>query len=442
MAITVDTNYLGDFISHSDISELRSELSRACTAIADGSGSGADFLGWRDLPFKSDVEELTRIKKAADRIRNDSDVLVVVGIGGSYLGSRAVLEFLGSQLFNEQSPLKVYFAGNNISGDYLNRIISLCDGKRVSVNIVSKSGTTTEPALAFRALKGLIEKQCGKLEAARRIYATTDCARGTLKSLADREGYECFVIPDDVGGRFSVLTAVGLLPLAAAGFDIDELLTGAAQAARDYADDTQGNPVNLYACARTALYRRGKAVETLACFEPSFAMFSEWWKQLFGESEGKEQKGLMPTSVIFSTDLHSMGQYIQDGARIMFETFLHFAQPISDFMIDPLPGDFDGLNYLAGSGMSRVNDFAMKGTILAHTEGGVPCLMIGADRICERTAGELIYFFERACAVSGYMLGVNPFNQPGVEGYKRNMFALLGKPGFEDLKATLEKKIK
>lgn len=441
MPVSVNTDYLRGFLEEGALEALSKEVAQAAAKLQNGGGAGAEFLGWRDLPLNIDAVELERVKAAARRIREDSDVLIVVGIGGSYLGARAVIELLGSQYFNDFSPLKIYFAGNSISGDSLKRALALCEGKRVSVNVVSKSGTTTEPALAFRAFKGVLEERYGKREAAKRIYATTDKNRGTLKSLADREGYECFIIPDDVGGRFSVLTPVGLLPIAAAGFDIDALLAGAAGAAGEYANGEMSNECNRYAAARTALYRSGKSVETLACFEPAFTMFAEWFKQLYGESEGKGGSGLMPTSVIFSTDLHSMGQYIQDGARVMFETFVRFKNAPNDLTVTSEREDFDGLNYLGGRTMSYINDCAMRGTLLAHVSGGVPCLIIEADGINERAAGELIYFFERACAISGYMLGVNPFDQPGVESYKKNMFALLGKPGFEELRAELEKKL-
>ncbi len=442
MAIRLNSAYLDGFVSEADFEAMAPAMREVCAKLANGTGAGNDYIGWRDLPVDYDKEEFARIKAAARRIRETSDVLVVIGIGGSYLGARAVIEMLGSQFFNEFSPLKVYFAGNNISGDYLNHILKLCEGKRLSVNVVSKSGTTTEPALAFRVFKKLLEDRYGKEEAAKRIYATTDRARGTLKSLADAAGYETFVIPDDVGGRYSVLTAVGLLPIAAAGFDIDKLMLGAQTARSQFSNDLPDNPVNRYAMARNILYNQGKRVETLSCFEPAFTLFAEWWKELYGESEGKDKKGLMPTSVIFSTDLHSMGQYIQDGSRVLFETFVAFQNPASDFTVAEEPGDFDGLNYLGGRTMSFVNKNAQSGTILAHVEGGVPCMVVEADRIDEQNIGELIYFFERSCAVSGYLLGINPFNQPGVESYKRNMFALLGKPGFEKEREQLIQKIK
>ncbi len=442
MSVKLNTAYLEGFVTKEELDGMRGDLQRACAQLANGSGAGNDFIGWRDLPTNYDKEEFDRIKTAAKRIRETSDVLVVIGIGGSYLGARAVIELLGGQYFNEFSPLKVLFAGNSISGDALNAVLRQLDGKRVSLNVVSKSGTTTEPAIAFRVLKKYMEDRYGKAEAAKRIYATTDKARGTCKQLADREGYESFVIPDDVGGRFSVLTAVGLLPIAAAGFDIDALMRGARDAQHSYANDDPSTPCNAYAAARNALYRKGKAVETLSCFEPAFTMFAEWWKQLYGESEGKDHKGIMPTSVIFSTDLHSMGQFIQDGARILFETFVEFQSAKNDLVIEEDAENLDGLNFVAGKAMSYVNKNAQSGTILAHIEGGVPCMVIEVDQRNEYNVGELIYFFERACAVSGYMLGVNPFNQPGVESYKRNMFALLGKPGYESEREALVKKIK
>ncbi|MEG2938910.1 MAG: glucose-6-phosphate isomerase [Oscillospiraceae bacterium] len=442
MAVKINSAYLDGFVSKSDFNAVSGNLKAACLQLADGTGIGNDYIGWRDLPSDYNTDEFTRIKAAAQKIRSDSDVLVVIGIGGSYLGARAVIEMLGSQFFNEFSPLKIYFAGNNISGDYLNHIVKLCEGKRLSVNIVSKSGTTTEPALAFRVFKKILEERYGKQEAAERIYATTDRARGTLKGLSDNEGYQTFVIPDDIGGRYSVLTAVGLLPIAAAGFDIDKLMCGARAAQEKFSNDLPDNPTNIYACVRNILYNKGKRVETLSCFEPAFSLFSEWWKQLFGESEGKDKKGLMPTSVIFSTDLHSMGQFIQDGSRVMLETVVEFKKPASDFTVDMEAEDFDGLNYLGGKTMSYVNKNAQSGTILAHVEGEVPCMVVEVDEIDELNIGELIYFFERACAVSGYMLKINPFNQPGVESYKKNMFALLGKPGFESEREQLIKRIK
>ncbi len=442
MPIKLITKYLNTFTDERELSSASDEVKKACEFLRKKNGAGSDFLGWSTLPFDYDKDEFARIKAAAKRIRETSDVLVVIGIGGSYLGARAVTELLSGGFLNETSPLKVYFAGNNISGDYLNRIVRLCEGKRVSVNIISKSGTTTEPALAFRVFKDLLEARYGKKEAATRIYATTDKARGTLKGLSDKEGYETFVVPDDVGGRYSVLTAVGLLPIAAAGFDIDKLMAGARGAAERYDSDGLDNDCNVYAAYRNILYRKGKGAELMACYEPSFALFNEWYKQLFGESEGKDKKGILPTSVIFSTDLHSMGQYVQDGARILFETVVKFKKTLSDYTVVKENEDFDGLNYLAGKSMREINDTACDATILAHNEGGVPCMVIEVDAIDETNVGELIFFFERACAISGYILGVNPFNQPGVESYKKNMFALLGKPGYEAERQNLLNKLK
>ena len=442
MAITLNAAYLDGFVTKEDFSAAQANMKNACAFLSNGSGAGSDFLGWRDLPGDYDKAEFARIKKAAAKIRSDSDVLVVIGIGGSYLGARAVIELLGGQYFNTFSPLQVLYAGNSISGDALNAVLRQCEGKRVSLNLVSKSGTTTEPAIAFRVLRRMMEERYGKAEAAKRIYATTDKARGTCKQLADAAGYETFVIPDDIGGRYSVLTPVGLLPIAAAGFDIDALMAGAAQARADYANDRADNPSNVYAMARNILYNKGKTAETLSCFEPSFTLFAEWWKQLFGESEGKDKKGLMPTSVIFSTDLHSMGQFIQDGARMLFETFVSFGQAKNDLTVQTEADNFDGLNFVGGKTMSEVCRSAQNGTILAHVEGGVPCMVVGVPDRSEHSVGEMIYFFERSCAVSGYMLGINPFNQPGVESYKKNMFALLGKPGYESERENLLRKIK
>ena len=390
-----------------------------------------------------DKEEFARIKAAAARIRSDSDVLVVIGIGGSYLGARAVIEAVKGAMYNctVQDGPQIFFAGNSISPAYLQDILDCCRGKRVSVNIISKSGTTTEPALAFRVFKKYLEDTVGAEEARRRIYATTDRARGTLKQLADAEGWETFVVPDDVGGRYSVLTAVGLLPIACAGCDIDALMKGAADAMAEYSVLSPDNACYRYAAARNILYRKGKAVELMACYEPNFTMMNEWYKQLYGESEGKDQKGLMPTSVVFSTDLHSMGQFVQDGARIMFETVVDIKKPTRDLFIERSADNFDGLDFLADQNMSVVNHKALEGTVLAHTDGGVPNILLELDSLSEYDLGGLIYFFERACAVSGYLLGVNPFDQPGVESYKKNMFALLGKPGYEDRKAELEAKL-
>lgn len=445
MAIEFKTSYAKDFIRENDLPGLAAQVAAAHSAVAERSGLGNDFLGWVTLPEDYDKEEFARIKAAAKKIQSDTDILIVIGIGGSYLGARAAIEFLKGPFYNalrENAP-EIYFAGNSISGSYLSDIMALCRGKRVSVNIISKSGTTTEPAVAFRVLRKYLEEQYGEEEAAKRIYCTTDKARGTLKKLADEKGYECFVVPDDVGGRFSVLTAVGLLPIAAAGADIDKLMAGAAKAAKRYSEpDLQKNDCYLYAALRNAFYRRGKSVELLVSYEPRFAMMAEWFKQLFGESEGKDQKGLFPASVIFSTDLHSMGQFVQDGSRLMFETVVTFKESDKDLVIEEDADNGDGLNFLAGKPMSFVNEKAFEGTVLAHTDGGVPNFVITLDKPDEDNLGQLIYFFEKACAISGYLLGVNPFDQPGVESYKKNMFALLGKPGYEAQKAELEARLK
>ena len=445
MAVKFNSNYAADFIRENDLKGLESQVAAAHETVNAKSGLGNDFLGWVDLPVNYDKEEFARIKAAAAKIRKDTDILIVIGIGGSYLGARAAIEFLKGPYYNQlrDGAPEIYFAGNSISGAYLSDIMALCRGKRVSVNIISKSGTTTEPAVAFRVLRDYLEKEYGEQEAARRIYCTTDKARGTLKKLADEKGYECFVVPDDVGGRFSVLTAVGLLPIAAAGADIDALMAGAAKGMKKFNEaDMYKNDCYLYAALRNAFYRKGKSVELLVSYEPRFTMMSEWFKQLFGESEGKDNKGLFPASVTFSTDLHSMGQFIQDGSRIMFETVVTFGESDKDITIEEDKDNGDGLNFLAGKKMSYVNSKAFEGTVLAHTDGGVASLVINVDKPDEENLGELIYFFEKACAVSGYMLGVNPFDQPGVESYKKNMFALLGKPGYEDRKAELEARLK
>lgn len=444
MALEFNYNYAKNFISKNDLVGLGAQVQVAHDMLHSKTGLGNDFLGWVDLPYSYDKEEFDRIKKAAQKIKEDTDVLIVIGIGGSYLGARAAIEFLKSPYYNslKTDTPEIYFAGNSISGSALNELLTLCKGKRVSVNIISKSGTTTEPAIAFRVFREYLEKEYGEDEAAKRIYCTTDKARGTLKALADDKGYECFVIPDDVGGRFSVLTAVGLLPIAVAGADIDALMQGAADAAKDYSVcDLEKNPCYCYAALRNAFYRKGKEVELLVSYEPRFTMMAEWFKQLFGESEGKDNKGLFPAAVTFSTDLHSMGQYIQDGRRIMFETVVNIGDCGSDIVIKKDETDGDGLNFLAGKTMSFINEKAFEGTVLAHTDGGVPNLVINLSAADEKNLGRLIYFFEKACAISGYMLGVNPFDQPGVESYKKNMFALLGKPGYEDEKAALEARL-
>lgn len=444
MSLNFSSAYAKDFIRENDTKGLLGQVSDAHKKINEKSGLGNDFLGWVDLPCNYDKEEFARIKAAAKKIQSDTDVLIVIGIGGSYLGARAAIEFLKGPYYNtvRDGVPEIYFSGNSISGSTLADLLKICEGKRVSVNIISKSGTTTEPAVAFRVFRKLLEERYGEQEAAKRIYCTTDKARGTLKALADEKGYECFVVPDDVGGRFSVLTAVGLLPIAAAGCDIDALMAGAQAAAKDYnAENIDKNPCYQYAALRNAFYRKGKSVELLVSYEPRFTMMAEWFKQLFGESEGKDNKGLFPASVTFSTDLHSMGQFVQDGSRIMFETVVTIGDSGSDVVIEKEDNDGDGLNFLAGKTMSFVNQKAFEGTVLAHTDGGVPNLVISIDKADEENLGRLIYFFEKACAVSGYLLGVNPFDQPGVESYKKNMFALLGKPGYEDMKAELEARL-
>ena len=436
--INYNTGYLKGFVSEEEMAAIRSEVSDASRILREGTGAGNDFLGWRDLPAVFDKEEYTRIKEAAKRVRANSDVFIVIGIGGSYLGARAVLEMILGEMHNELCRPRVYFAGNSISSADLSDLLEICENSEVSLNVISKSGTTTEPAVAFRALRNYMIERYGEEEASKRIIATTDSARGTLKKLSDEQGYETFVVPDDVGGRFSVLTAVGLLPLAVAGIDTDALLQGAA----DYRnridlDDSLDNPSNLYAAVRNILYRKGKNVEVLSCFEPRFRMMGEWYKQLFGESEGKDKKGIYPSSALFTTDLHSMGQYIQDGSRFLFETLVSFINTGSRLAVNREDVDFDGLNYLAGRALESINQVASDATLRAHVEGGVPCSIIEVERMDAYNLGEFIYFMERACAVSGYVLDVNPFNQPGVETYKRNMFALLDKPGYEEDKKKL-----
>ena len=441
MSVKYNGKHLAKFIRPEEYDTIFPQVELAHQQLESRSGAGNDFLGWLDLPVNYDKEEFARIKEAAKKIREDSDVLLVAGIGGSYLGARAVVEAVKGLYHNDtEDGLKIYFCGNTISPTYLNDII-MTKGKRFSINVISKSGTTTETALAFRVLRKLLEDSVGPEEANKRIYATTDRAKGTLKQLADAQGWPTFVVPDDVGGRYSVLTAVGLLPIACAGIDIDALMKGAADAREAYSVCSKDNDAYRYAMTRNILYRKGKVVETLAAFEPDFTMMNEWYKQLFGESEGKDQKGLMPTSCIFSTDLHSMGQFLQDGSRTMFETYVDIKNTREDFYIEPLEGNFDGLNFLADQNMSVVNRKAMEGTILAHNDGGVPIGVIEVDSLDAYNVGYLIYFFWKACAVSGYLLSVNPFDQPGVESYKKNMFALLGKPGYEDRKAELEAKL-
>ena len=445
--VVFDYSKATGFISAEEMANFKKTVMTAKETLLSKEGAGNDYLGWIDLPVDYDKDEFARIKKAAAKIQSDSDVLLVVGIGGSYLGARAAIEFLSNSFYNvlskdvRKTP-EIYFVGNSISSKYIADLKKVLAGKDFSINIISKSGTTTEPAIAFRVFKEMLIEKYGKEEAAKRIYATTDRAKGALKNLADEEGYEEFVVPDDVGGRFSVLTAVGLLPIAVCGADIDKLMEGAASGRKKALETPyEENPALLYAAVRNILLRKGKAVEIVANYEPSLHYVSEWWKQLFGESEGKDQKGLMPTSCIFSTDLHSMGQFLQDGSRTMFETYVDIKNTREDFYIEPLEGNFDGLNFLADQNMSVVNRKAMEGTILAHNDGGVPIGVIEVDSLDAYNVGYLIYFFWKACAVSGYLLSVNPFDQPGVESYKKNMFALLGKPGYEDRKAELEAKL-
>ena len=423
------------FIGYHEVESIKPAVLDAAKRLKEKTGDGKDFLGWIDLPVNYDKEEFARIKKAAEKIRNDSDILFVIGIGGSYLGARAAIDFVKHSFYNDLPKEKrkapqIYYVGNSMSGAYIEELIDLIGDKDFSVNVISKSGTTTEAAVAFRVFRELTEKKYGKEGAAKRIYSTTDKARGALKTLSDEEGYECFVIPDDVGGRFSVLTAVGLLPIAASGADIDKLMEGAAHL-REIClnNDFSENPALRYAAIRNILYRKGKSVEILANYEPSLHFISEWWKQLYGESEGKDQKGIFPASVDLTTDLHSMGQFIQDGSRLMYETVLVVEKPRRDFTLKSAENDIDGLNYLSGKTMDYVNKCAMKGTIAAHVDGNVPTLLIEIPEQTEYHLGELFYFFEFAVGVSGYMLGINPFDQPGVEFYKANMFRLLGKPG-------------
>ncbi len=445
--VTFDYGKAVKFISEEEISYMSKLTEDAKAQLVSKNGAGNDFLGWLDLPVDYDKEEFARIKKSAAKIQSDSEVLVVIGIGGSYLGARAAIEFLRHGFYNNVSKEirktpEIYYAGNSISSAYLAGLIEVIGDRDFSVNIISKSGTTTEPAIAFRVFKEMLEKKYGKEEAAKRIYATTDKEKGALKNLSTEEGYETFVVPDDVGGRFSVLTAVGLLPIAVSGADIDKLMEGAASG-RDKALNKSfaENDAMRYAAVRNILLRKGKTVEVLANYEPSLHYVSEWWKQLYGESEGKDQKGIFPAAVDLTTDLHSMGQFIQDGARIMFETVMNIEKSGCEVKINEEPVDLDGLNYLAGKDMDFVNKSAMNGTILAHTDGNVPNLMVNIPEQNEFYLGELFYFYEFACGLSGYLLGVNPFDQPGVESYKRNMFALLGKPGFEAEREELLKRL-
>ncbi|MBE6634120.1 MAG: glucose-6-phosphate isomerase [Ruminococcaceae bacterium] len=445
MAIQLNDRYLSGFINPSEYSSMDPQIRAAHTMLREKSGAGNAFLGWVDLPTNYDREEFERILVSAEKIRKSCDVLIVIGIGGSYLGARAVIEYLRSPNYNlvRKNTPAIYYAGNCISADALNEVLALCEGKDVCVNVISKSGTTTEPAVAFRVFRSFLENKYGKEGARERIFVTTDKAKGTLKQFSTEAGYETFVVPDDVGGRFSVLTAVGLLPIAVAGIDIRKLMEGAAHAAEIYNEpDLMKNDCYKYAAIRNILYRKGKSMEIMAGYEPFAAMFHEWWKQLFGESEGKDQKGIFPASVVFSTDLHSLGQFVQDGSRTMFETVIDVADVGSTFPIPEDPANIDGLNFLSGMDLNLVKRMAMQGTVLAHVDGGVPNILLEVSERSEYVLGEMIYFFELACAISGYVLGVNPFDQPGVESYKKNMFALLGKPGYEEMRASLEARLK
>ena len=444
MALKLIDKYARGFVHEHELSCMQPQITAAHELLHSGTGAGNDFIGWLDLPKNYDKEEFSRIKAAAGKIKASCDVLIVIGIGGSYLGARAATEFIKSPLYNnlKKDTPDIYFLGNSISSTALAETLSLCEGRDVCVNVISKSGTTTEPAIAFRIFKEYLEKKYGREGAKERIFCTTDKARGTLKALADSEGYETFVVPDDVGGRYSVLTAVGLLPIAVSGADIDSIMRGANDARVAFSSpEIESNDCYKYAALRNILLRKGKGIEMLTAYEPRMTMMAEWFKQLYGESEGKDNKGLFPSSAIFSTDLHSLGQYIQDGVRNIFETVVWINSPEKDVEIKEQSDDGDGLNFLAGKTMSYVNRKAFEGTVLAHNDGGVPNLVIELPSAGEYEFGYMVYFFEKACAISGYVLGVNPFNQPGVESYKKNMFALLGKPGYEDQKEALEKRI-
>ena len=443
--IKLNEKFLSPFVRANEVAQMEAELEAARKTVMDKSGAGSDFLGWLDLPVDYDKEEFARIKTAAAKIQKSCDVLVVIGIGGSYLGARAAIEFVKSPVYNnlKKDTPDVYFSGNSISASALADLLRICEGRDVCINVISKSGTTTEPAITFRIFRELLEKKYGKDGARERIFVTTDRARGTLKSFSDEMGYETFVVPDDIGGRYSVLTAVGLLPIAVAGCDIDAMMAGAAEARGKYLSAPLADNASLrYAAIRNILYRKGKTTEILAAYEPAAQMTCEWWKQLYGESEGKDNKGIFPASVIFSTDLHSLGQYIQDGVRNLFETVIDVQNAVDNVEVPNDEANVDGLNFLSGTQIHDINRTAMLGTLFAHNDGGVPNTVIEIPDRSEKTFGNLVFFFEFACAVSGYMLGVNPFDQPGVEAYKKNMFALLGKPGYEEGRKALEERMK
>ena len=444
MAIKLNDNFLKGFVSENEISNMKPFALAAWEMLKAKDGPGNDFLGWVDLPVEYDKDEFIRIKNAAERIKKSCDILVVIGIGGSYLGARAAIEFVKSPLYNDlnEGTPDIYFAGNNISTTALNELLAICKGKDICVNVISKSGTTTEPAIAFRVFKSLLTEKYGLDGARERIFVTTDKSRGTLKKFSDEAGFETFVVPDDVGGRYSVLTAVGLLPIACAGIDIDAMMKGAEDARAKYNSAAyEDNDALKYASIRNILQRKGKCTEVLVGYEPYMLMVNEWWKQLYGESEGKDNRGIFPASVVFSTDLHSLGQYVQDGQRNLFETVISVADSGSTFAIPFDEANVDGLNFIAGKELDYVNKTAMLATLIAHNDGGVPNILLELDERSAYSFGYLVYFFEYACAVSGYILGVNPFDQPGVEAYKKNMFALLGKPGYEDMKKELEDRI-
>lgn len=438
MSITVNTKYVEDFISKLQLASLKKKVSACHDMLHNKTGEGAEFTGWVDLPVQYDKEEFERIKLAAEKIKRQADILIVVGIGGSYLGARAVIDMFKNP-FRRTNKTEVIFVGNQISSEYMTSLLHHIVDKDVAVNVISKSGTTTEPAIAFRILKDFMERKYGKEYAKTRIYATTDKEKGALRKLAEIEGYETFTIPDDVGGRFSVLTAVGLLPIAVSDVDIDELMEGAAEAREHYMQPD--NDAYKYAVYRNALYKIGKKTEIMVNYEPHMHYFTEWWKQLYGESEGKDHRGIFPAGVDFTTDLHSMGQYIQEGRRDLFETVLHIKNSRAEFIIKEDKDNLDGLNFLAGKSMNEINEKAMQGTVIAHYDGNAPSMIIDIDEITPKNVGELIYFFEKACGISGYLLGVNPFDQPGVEEYKKNMFALLGKPGYEERQKDLESRM-
>ena len=447
MKLNFSYQFAKNFFNEDELKQIKPYVELANEVLTSKTGAGNDFLGWVDLPETYDKDEFARIKKAAEKIKNDSEVLVVIGIGGSYLGAKAAIEFLSHSFYNnlpkdKRKTPEIYFTGTNMSGVYLQHLIDVVGDRDFSVNVISKSGTTTEPAIAFRVFKKMLEEKYGKEEAAKRIYATTDKAKGALKTLATAEGYETFVVPDNVGGRFSVLTAVGLLPIAAAGIDIDDLMAGAKDAMNDFANKNMDeNQALQYAAVRNILHRKGKDLELMVNYEPRVHYLAEWWKQLFGESEGKEGKGLYPTSADFSADLHSLGQYIQQGQRLFFETVVSIGKPEVEFVIESDKENLDGLNFIAGKTLDYVNKKATDGVILAHVDGNVPNLGINIPEVTPYHLGYTFYFFEKACGVSGYLLGVNPFDQPGVEAYKKNMFALLGKPGYEEAGKELEKKL-